>query len=154
MAVAFSRGDQLGDRYRDLLELCLGDQPPTVGNVLAIARQLFPDVPVSDYGTDEMDVEDAVTLARLAAQRDGRVLPVLVYDQQFRPEGALMHLQAVVLARFHPEDSSKRTFWDAEPPHVGGWRMGSRVEFVPPGFQCLVFGWLPPADHCGGKNAK
>jgi hypothetical protein len=154
MAVAFTRGDKLGDRYRDLLELCLRDQPATVSDVLAMARRLFPDVPVSDYGTDEMDVDDAVMLARLAAQREGRVLPVFVYDERFQPEGEMSHLHAVVLGTFHPEDATKRTFWDTEPPEIAGWRMGSRVEFVPPGFQCLVFGWLPPSTHCGGRNAK
>lgn len=145
MAVAYSRGDRLGERYRDLLDLCLRDQSPTIPNVIAVARRLFPEVPISDYGPDEIAVNDAVMLARLAAQRGGRVLPVLVYDEAFEPDGPMPHLHAVVLGTFDPDDATRATFWDTEPPEIGGWRMGSRVELVPPGFRCLVFGWLPPA---------
>lgn len=145
MAVAYARGDQHGDRYRDLLELCLRDHPCSFDIVLGLARGLFPDVPISDYGTDEMEIDDVVTLAQLAAQRDGRVLPVLVYDQRFQNERDELRLDAIALGTFHPDDRAKRSFWDAEPSTAHGWQMSSRVEAVPPGFACLVFGWLPPS---------
>ncbi|KAB2900583.1 MAG: hypothetical protein F9K40_09160 [Kofleriaceae bacterium] len=145
MAVAYARGDQHGDRYRDLLELCLRDHPVSVDTVIAMARRLFPDVPVSDYGPDEIEVDDAVTLACLATERGGRVLPVLFYDPGFQPDIEVSHLHAIVLGTFHPGDPTKRSFWDAEPVEIGGWRMGSRVSDAPPGFRCVVFGWLPPA---------
>jgi hypothetical protein len=155
MAVAYARGDQRGERYRDLLELCLRDHPVTIETVMAMARRLFPDVPVSDYGSDEMELDDVVTLARLAAKRGGRLLPVLVYDERFQSDAEVSHLHAVVLGLFHPDDATRRSFWDAEPPEIAGWRMGSEVDAVPPGFQCLVFGWLPPPQVSeGGKNAK
>lgn len=144
MAVAFARCDRFGDRYRDLLEICLRDRAVTLDVVLALVRGLFPDVPVSAYGRDEMELDDVVVLAQLAANRGGRVLPVLVYDERFQPEEQPIHLHAIVLSMFHPHDRSKRSFWDAEPPRLGGWRVTSRVDIVPPGFACLVFGWLPP----------
>jgi hypothetical protein len=157
MAIAYARGDEHGHRYRDLLELCVGHYPITIDTAIAMVRRLFPDVPVSDYNADEMEVDDVVMLARLAVQRDARVLPVLVYDERFQPDGELPRKHALVLNVFHPDDASKRSFFDPEPPQVGDCRIGTRLDQVPSGFQCLVFGWLPPspaADHAGGRNAK
>lgn len=145
MAIAYARGDRRGDSYRDLLELCLRDDADSIEMVLETTRRLFPDIPVSDYGPEEMELDDVLLLARQAAQRNGRLLPVLVYDERFHPEVARNGLHTIVLNRFAPDDPTVRSFWDAEPAQLGGWRMSSRVELVPAGFQTLVFGWLPPS---------
>jgi hypothetical protein len=153
MAIAYAReNDRQGARYRDLLELCLREHPATMDTVVALTRRLFPDVPVSRYAPDEITLDDAILLARMAAKRRGHVLPVLTVDRAFHPEVAGAHLDTVVLCSFATENSAEHSFWDPEPPDIGGWRMSSRVEVVPAGFECTVFGWLPPVRFPRGST--
>jgi hypothetical protein len=144
MAIAYARGETQGERYRDLLELCLRDHPASIETLIAVTRRLFPDVPVSFYAPDEITLDDAVLLARMAAKRRGRVLPVMSFDRAFHPEAADAHLDTLVLCSFATENPAVHSFWDPEAPDRGSWRTSSRVARVPDGFQCTVFGWLPP----------
>jgi hypothetical protein len=152
MAIAYARDDRQGERYRDLLELCLRGQQASMDTVVALTRRLFPDVPVSRYAPDEITLDDAVLLARMAAKRRGYVLPVLSVDRAFDREAVGAHFDTLVLCSFATDNPAARSFWDPEPPDLGGWRMSSRVDLVPVGFHCTVFGWLPPTRIALGST--
>jgi hypothetical protein len=145
MAIAYARADLHGERYRDLLELCLRDHPATMETCIALTRRLFPDVPISLYAPDEIVLEDLVLLARMAVKRRGRVLPVLSIDRAFHPDAPGANHDMLVLGWFGTGARSAHSFWDPEPADIGSWRISNRVDRVPPDFQCTVFGWLPPA---------
>lgn len=152
MAIAYARDDRHGDRYRDLLELCLREHQASMDTVVALTRRLFPDVPVSRYATDEITLDDAILLARMAAKRRGFVLPVLSVDHAFHPESVGAHLDTLVLCSFSTDNGGAHSFWDPQPPDIGGWRMSSRVDVVPEGLGCTVFGWLPPTRVALGST--
>lgn len=150
MAVAFARRDLAGDLYRAALEEAMGVRAVPFLHGIQAAHHLFPDIPMPTYTAQDLQLDDVLTLVRLAQQRSAHLLPVFAVNAgQLDAAQAHRGTCAIVLRVLDDGGGADRSmvgaYWDPGAPPGSESIDPDRAALATAFRECAVIGELPPA---------